>query len=124
MSPKPTGRRTEKQHTGQAGELRALEFLLAKGYQLVAKNHKLGKHEVDLIMKQGEVLVFVEVKLRKNNALGYPEDYVTPAQVNSIKTVAVAYMDERHYLGPVRYDIVAITGNQHDEHILHLEDAF
>jgi putative endonuclease len=99
--------------------------LLGKGYELVARNYRHGKSEIDLIVKREGWLVFVEVKTRSNIEFGYPEESVNEKKVTKVLEGAAHYIFENNWNGPVRYDVIAITWKTEVEpEILHLEDAF
>lgn len=115
---------TVKKISGNLAEDRAVEILTGKGYSLVERNYRFGKHEIDIIAQDCQVLVFVEVKFRANNGLGYPEEMVTARQKSSVKKAAVYYLEQQNYTGHIRYDIVAITGTGAAESAEHFEDAF
>lgn len=110
---------------GQKGEGIAASFLETNGYQLLAKNYRYRRSEIDLICQTGQTLVFIEVKWRKNNDFGYPESFVEEAQANRIKTGAEQYLVENGWDGPIRFDILAISGTADKNlEINHFEDAF
>ncbi|MCU0446747.1 MAG: YraN family protein [Microscillaceae bacterium] len=109
---------------GNWGEQLAIEYLQKQGYQLIAQKYHYGKAEIDLIAQKAELLVFVEVKLRKNTAFGTPETFVSPKQKKLIKAAAEAYMFENQGFKDIRFDIIAITNQQPTPEIVHFEDAF
>ena len=109
---------------GKLGEDRATSFLLEKGYEIVARNHRYKKSEVDLICKRDGLLVFVEVKTRSSKAFGEPETFVSTSQQKAIVRAAEAYMLETNWPGDIRFDIIAIVVNKGFEELVHLEDAF
>jgi putative endonuclease len=108
----------------------ALAFLAEKGYRLVERNFHLGRAgEIDLVMRDGAVLVFIEVKARRTHLYGLPEEAVTPAKRRQIRRVAEGYVQVRGITDyQARFDVIAIdyaTGvdEQHPE-IRHFVDAF
>jgi putative endonuclease len=105
---------------GQQGERKAEEFLLQKGYAIIARNYRYKRSEIDLIVQKENWLVFVEVKLRTSKAFGFPEESVNAAKRKKILEGAAQYLHETNWTGNVRYDIVAIHNNE----IEHFEDAF
>ena len=110
---------------GQSGELLALKYLLRKGYQLCAKNWRYRKAEVDLIMTTQDKLVFVEVKLRKNESFGAPESFVDYHKQIRLNAAARAYCHRKDFDGEIRFDIVSIVGSPDSQYnITHIEDAF
>jgi len=114
---------------GEEHEERALNYLLEKGYRLVKKNFRFGRQgEIDLILRDGEVWVFVEVKTRRSHVFGTPEEAVTPAKRKQLRKVAQGFayvMGLTEY--EARFDVVAIdyaTGSGGRPEIRHLTDAF
>ncbi|WCL80868.1 YraN family protein [Saprospira sp. CCB-QB6] len=108
---------------GILGEKMALEYLLAAGYQLKAKNWRYGRAEVDLIVFKDNVLIFVEVKTRKNAAFGPPELAVTSKKQQLLFEAAAAYMYAQNYEEEIRFDVIAIQLLA-QKAIKHFEDAF
>ncbi|WP_028296259.1 YraN family protein [Olivibacter sitiensis] len=110
---------------GKDGEQAALQFLQKKGYELVWKNWKVGPLEVDLIMRDGGVLVFVEVKTRTRMDYGLPYESVNRQKQAKLLRAANKYLEINAYEGEIRFDIVsifALKGNTFD--IRHIPDAF
>jgi putative endonuclease len=110
---------------GQRGEDLAADFLSGKGYRIVERNWRSGRGEIDLIAWQDELLVFVEVKTRRNEAFGPPESAVDTKKQQVLVRTAGAYMEQISYEWAVRFDVIAIilTGDKVVE-IRHHEDAF
>ena len=116
---------------GDEGEARALAHLQRAGLELVERNYRTpgrGGGEIDLVMRDREVYVFVEVKARKNHFRGTPEDAVDERKRTQLKRVARGFV---HVSGlksyEARFDVVAIdyaTGAPGKPEIRHLIDAF
>jgi putative endonuclease len=113
-------------HTlGQAGEDAALKFLLAQGYELVYRNYRHRRAEVDLIMRLGqELLVFVEVKTRTTVRYGYPEEFVTTRKQELFRRAAEQVQEDLAWTGDIRFDIIALTPSNSGLRIEHFADAF
>jgi putative endonuclease len=109
----------DRKEIGRAGEQLALAYLQKKGYQLVAQNYRHRRGEIDLIVKREDMLVFVEVKLRSGSHFGFPEQMVSENQWTLLMETAKSFQEEHEYIGPIRFDVVAILGEQ----IRHFEDA-
>ncbi len=114
--------------TGKKGEELAAQFLEAKGYHILDRNYRYEKGEVDLValrMDPAE-LVFIEVKTRKSDIWGYPEEAITPSKKQLIFKTADAYLYEKNmWTVPVRFDIIAINLEDESNPIFHhVEDAF
>jgi putative endonuclease len=87
-----TNQSSNKRSTGNYGEQLAEEFLKNLGYEIIKKNFHYGHGEIDLIAKDKDVLVFVEVKYRKNLDFGEPEYSVNKSKQNQIRKIAEAYL--------------------------------
>lgn len=111
--------------TGAKGEETAANFLKRKGYTILAQNYKADRCEIDIIAKDKETLVFVEVKTRKSNAYGYPEEAVTPAKQRNMVRAAEVYIEENQWKGEIRFDIVSLVPHPEGTFsIYHICDAF
>lgn len=101
-----------KRQTGTEYELIASEYLEEKGYEIIERNYRCRQGEIDLIAKDGTYLVFIEVKYRKNAAMGMAEEAVTLKKQKVIRSVARYYLLTKHQAAgiPCRFDVVGITG--------------
>ena len=98
-----------RQGLGRTGERLAAEELTRQGYRIIERNFRCRHGEIDLIAENANDLVFVEVKTRRGNVYGLPEDAVTPRKQQKIVQVATYYLDlhtcsERSW----RIDVVAV----------------
>jgi len=105
---------------GREGESRAELFLKEKGFEIVARNYRHKRSEIDLIVQKENWLVFVEVRMRNSTVYGHPEETISRAKQKKVMEGAAHYLEETKWAGNVRYDIVAITKNE----VMHFEDAF
>ena len=97
------------QQLGHWGEICAEKYLLEAGYSLVARNVRTPEGEIDLIVKNENMVVFVEVKTRSSQAVGYPEEAVTEEKLEHMVNSAEWYMLEHPDIGENwRIDVVAI----------------
>lgn len=94
---------------GDFYEEKAEVFLLKKGFLILEKNYRYKRYEIDLITKDCDVLVFVEVKFRKSSFYGQPEDFVDHKKIERLQIAAENYMLEEDWQGKIRFDIVAIS---------------
>lgn len=118
----------DKKSFGNKGEDLAAEFLTGKGYEIIERNYRYGKGEIDIIAMDNErtQLVFVEVKSRHNLDYGYPEEQISKGKQKQIRKIAEAYFYEKEIEGvDCRIDVVAILfqGNK-APYINHIENAF
>jgi putative endonuclease len=101
---------TDKQMQGGACEQRALRYLKQQGLQLVESNFNCKVGEIDLIMRDGDSLVFVEVRQRADREHGGAAASITPAKQRRIIRAAQFYLLRHQPLPPCRIDVVAIDG--------------
>jgi putative endonuclease len=106
----------QKQKLGKWGEELAENFLISQKLQPFLRNYRTSYGEIDLIMKNGEEIVFVEVKTRASLSLGYPEISVTPQKCKHLIAAAQAFFQENPNMEcNWRIDVVAIQGNPEDK---------
>jgi putative endonuclease len=113
---------------GAWGEKIAAEFLRKKRYQLLASGYRTRFGEIDLIVKNRRMLVFVEVKLRSSSDFALAREFVDQRKQERIKKTALMFLDQYPTDLPVRFDVVEVYAPQgiHTARpvINHLEDAF
>lgn len=111
------------QKLGKTGEETALRYLERKGYACLGRNVRVGHDELDLVMRDGAVTVFVEVKLRKPGVSGSAA--VDRGKRRRISRAAVVYMMNTGGLDrPARFDVVELAFDGAQMNIHHIEDAF
>lgn len=117
---------TSRRDLGDAGERLAAQLLSDKGYTLLARNWRSGATgEIDLVAQDGDCLVVVEVRTRRGERYGTPEESVTPRKQARLAALAEAYAAQAGWAGPLRIDVVAIhlAANGRLLAINHLRDA-
>ena len=109
--------------TGRIGEAQAEKFLRKAGLKIIARNVRAGSDEIDLIARQGDILVFAEVKTRKNEDFGRPAAAVNRAKRKRLSRAAVRFL-KQHKLRPpyIRFDVVEVIGDKPE--IRHIQNAF
>ena len=91
------------------GESLAVKHLKARGCEILAQNYRALRGEIDIIVRDGEFTVFVEVKTRRNLKFGLPQAAVTLQKQRQISKVALAYLQAQNLLDtPCRFDVIAI----------------
>jgi putative endonuclease len=115
-----TSRRQRAERRGRLAEWAAAALLTVKGYRIVARRFKARGGEIDIVARKSGVLVFTEVKLRRD--IETARLAVTPSNQRRIRDAASAYLARRHKRldVPMRYDIVAVTPRG----LRHFQDAF
>ncbi|MBZ0167545.1 MAG: YraN family protein [Candidatus Omnitrophica bacterium] len=98
-------------HIGGIAEQVAADYLRQRGYTVILQNYRCQIAEVDIIAKDGDVLCFVEVKMRTAGEQGHPLESITPRKQRKISLAALTYLQEQDLCDRqiVRFDVVAIT---------------
>ena len=114
--------RENKRTVGSLYEEQAAEYLEKNGLRILERNFRSHAGEIDLIARDGEYLVFVEVKYRRDSTQGEALEAITPAKQKTILKVAGAYLTLHHMSlqTPCRFDAVGINGDQ----LVWVRDAF
>ncbi len=115
-----------KKSFGEKGEDMAVEYLKKLGYKILARNYRFGHGEIDIIAKDKETIVFVEVKTRENLNFGPPELAITKRKQQQIKKIGEAYLHENNITDTeCRMDVVAILMERNKKpEINHIINAF
>jgi putative endonuclease len=105
-----------KQRLGQRGEEIAVRYLRQQGYAILARNWRCPAGEIDIVAREGETLVFVEVRTRRGDRFGTPEASITPAKQAKLVEVAQTYLQEANLEDVAwRIDVVAIEIGRRSE---------
>ena len=110
---------------GKKGETLALKVLKDLGYECIVRNYRCALGEVDLIARDGDVLVFVEIKTRKGKTLGYAKEAVNARKMRQISKAALAFMKANDCCdAKSRFDVVVINLDREGRQIEVVKDAF
>ncbi|MBP1840438.1 YraN family protein [Formosa algae] len=109
---------------GELGEDMAVDFLQNTGYQILERNYRYQKAEVDILAQKDDMLAVVEVKTRSSSFFGDPQDFVKPKQIQRLVTAVDAYITSNNLDLEVRFDIIAIVKTKTKFELEHLENAF
>ena len=114
-----------KQQFGRRGEALAEEYLKRKGFQIIKKNYRSGHKEIDLIAKEGNTIVFVEVKAGRSKSFGAPHERVDLRKQRNLIDAANDFI-QKEEVGDCdfRFDVLAITYGRGKEDIDHIKNAF
>ncbi len=111
--------------TGQQGEEMASDFLKKRGYKIIKRNYRTVFGELDIIAKDGETLVFVEVKMRSQDRFGAPQYSVDLKKQARVGRVALAYLScNKTDSCACRFDVVSIVKNLQGVHVELIQNAF
>lgn len=112
-------------NVGNWGEDIATKFLQDKAYKIVQRNYRWARGEIDIIARQDDVLVFVEVKTARGDAFGPPENWVDQHKQQQIGRVAEKYLQDNEIDGmDCRFDVIGIEVRGAKHQIRHIENAF
>jgi putative endonuclease len=109
---------------GKAGEAEAVKFLENNGYEVLQKNWRFKKLEVDIIAKHHNVLVFAEVKARSTDVFGEPELFVTKQKQRFLIQAANEYIRLTDFNGEARFDIISVLQDNQNLVVKHIPNAF
>ena len=116
---------TEKITTGKEGEKIAAAYLKKNGYRIIEINFRCPIGEIDIVAKEKDDLVFVEVKTRKSVELGYPEQAVGMRKQKKMSQLALWYLQKRKIAETnARFDVVAITLIPEKNEVKLIKNAF
>lgn len=92
----------------------ACDFLLSKGKKVICRNYRCKYGEIDIIYRDGEYIVFCEVKYRKDPKKGDPTEAVYFAKQKKISSTAIFYLMSKKYKEdtPIRFDVISILGSE------------
>lgn len=110
---------------GQWGETLAADYLSSAGIEILARNWRYKRAEIDIVARENGILVFVEVKTKSYTFFGEPESMVTPRKRRLLTDAAMAYMRAVGHEWEIRFDIISIVGEPGlTPEIRHFRDAF
>ncbi|ADE13660.1 protein of unknown function UPF0102 [Nitrosococcus halophilus Nc 4] len=118
--------RSSRHDQGQQAEQLACHYLQTQGLRLAQRNYRCRLGEIDLVMEDGEHLVFVEVRCRRKGRFGSAIDSITPTKQARLIAAAQHYLQQAGgtHNKPCRFDVVGITPLQGSNDIVWLQDAF
>lgn len=114
---------TRNRKIGTKGEEIAVEYLQKNGFEIVATNWTIGHKEIDIITKQEDFYIFVEVKTRTTLKQGMPEESISKKKIESVTEAARFFLYDKSYKD-IRFDVIAIVMNENEYELVHIKDAF
>lgn len=109
---------------GDRGEEIATAHLRKLGYEILDRNWRFGKEEIDIIAKHNDELIIVEVKTRNSDFFGNPAESVTRAKQAHLIRAAHAYIEKHDLDVETRFDVIGIVLNHKGQNLEHIEGAF
>jgi putative endonuclease len=114
-----------KQRLGKSGEDLAVLFLKKNGFEILERNYRYGHKEIDIIGKDKNTIVFIEVKTGRSKNFGAPQGWVNLRKQQSIIEVAQDYIQKQDFRDyDFRFDVVAISFEKGKREIEHIKNAF
>ncbi len=114
-----------RQKTGHWGETVAASFLKKSGFEILQRNYRAERGEIDIIARKAGTIVFVEVKAGKVSDYGLPEERVTPAKQRQLYKVAGCFIEAHPELPDnFRFDVIVVEGSPERYQIRHYQNAF
>ncbi|MCA0430278.1 MAG: YraN family protein [Bacteroidetes bacterium] len=110
---------------GIIGETIACNYLIENGYEIIERNWRFKKYEIDIIAKTNDAIIVIEVKTRKSANFGQPEDFVSIAQQKYLTQAINEYVVKNNINLDCMFDVISIVINENKQPILnHLKNAF
>jgi len=109
---------------GAWGEELAADYLLRKGYNIIERDWKSGHRDIDIIATNGNEVVFVEVKTRRNRIFTEPEEAINYQKLKNLRAAINHYVKYKHLHNNIRLDAITIVGtpDEGEPEITHIED--
>jgi putative endonuclease len=117
---------SDNRERGQHGEDLAVQYLVKKAFGILERNYTIPAGELDIIARDQNILVFVEVKtLSSKSSLYEPEEQVTAAKRRRCEKAAIHWLEQNPFQGPCRFDVIGLkVCDGKDAEIYHIEDAW
>jgi putative endonuclease len=109
---------------GRTGESIASTHLIGLGFKILERNWRFKKYEIDIIADYQDFIVFIEVKTRKDDSHGQPQDFVTRKKQRFLIKAANEYLTMNNIDRECRFDIIAVTNGAEGSKIEHIPNAF
>ena len=117
--------KNRRQKFGEEGEALAVRYLKKAGYKIIETNYRTRLGEIDIIAKDKDTIVFVEVKTRTSVQFGSPKWAVTPKKQKKISMVALYYLKATNQsAAKARFDVVTIISNRDKPQVEIIQNAF
>ena len=109
---------------GNKGEALAVDFLVENKYEILEKNWRYKRAEVDVIAKKDNWIIIIEVKTRSSATFDSPADSINKTKIKMLTEAAEAYILQNDLDNEVRFDVISIIKQKKNHSIQHIESAF
>jgi putative endonuclease len=124
-SPNRYHRKRYKQRLGKKGEALAEEYLRRKGFKILKRNYRYGHKEIDIIAREDDTIVFIEVKAGRSKDFGAPQERVNLKKQRNLTETAFHFIQQEKVTGcDFRFDVLAIDYRGGKEEVDHIRNAF
>lgn len=115
----------KRQSLGKAGEDFAVRFLAEAGLDIMTRNYRCPKGEMDLIARDGEVLVFIEVRTRRSSYRGWGEESITQQKAKRLQAIASYFVLRQGYKSwpSLRFDVLALRWTEENPETIWIKAA-
>lgn len=114
----------EHNDTGREGEELAAAWLSSHGFEIIKRNWRYSRYEIDIIASKKDCIHFIEVKTRKSSAYGFPEEQVSKSKLKKMLASGAEYLYQFGAWDKVRYDILAVSIHEPESEFLFIEDVY
>ncbi|MCX7784622.1 MAG: YraN family protein [candidate division WOR-3 bacterium] len=119
------GKDAKMKELGKKGESLAEKYLEKQGFKILAKNYRCPLGEIDIIAKEQDTIVFIEVKTRHSDFIAEPFESVGRKKQMKLRNLAEHYLAEKDWENcEIRFDVLSIVSSDRDEKIEHIKNAF
>ncbi|MDP4127260.1 MAG: YraN family protein [Bacillota bacterium] len=116
----------KRQSLGKAGEEFAARLLTESGFKIITRNYRCPKGEMDIIARDGDMLVFIEVRTRRSSYRGWGEETITQQKARRLQAIASYYILQQRYASwpSLRFDVLAIRWTKENPDTIWVKGAF
>jgi putative endonuclease len=115
----------ERINLGKSGESLAVDYLRKTGYRIIVRNFRRTAGEIDIIARDHDTYVFIEVKTRRSCRFGHPAEAVTRQKQKQISRAALEYLHTQELVDvPARFDVITVLTTANEPEINHIVSAF
>ena len=112
-------------YLGKSGEELAVDLLRENGYKIIARNYKTRLGEIDIVAHEKDTVCFIEVKTRRSDRFGFPQDAILKTKQRQISKAALGFLKDNNMLGKnARFDVVCVLLSQDTPKLDLIKNAF
>ena len=110
---------------GARAEQMACDYLSGRGFEIIARNARIGRLELDVVAQRGALIVFCEVRSRSSDRLMTPAQSIQPAKVARVRAAGAGWLKQHHpRAAQVRFDVASVLFDTPEGRLTYLEGAF